>query len=280
MMRQPENQSPESRATKRRIPGLWSHRELLWQFTMRNVELRHKGSYLGLVWSILNPLLTLALYVFVFGYVYRSQFNVLPDESRMDYALGVFLGLCIYHFLAEVIATSPAMIVTNPNLVKKVVFPLEVLPAAAVGASLIHMLISLTLVFVGVVTLGPGLGVRAFWIVVILFPLVPLALGIAWFFSALGVFFRDVGQVVGILSLGLMFASAIFYPASSLPPLAWSILRFNPILLAVELARSSVMWNHPLNLMHLAYLFGISFAVFILGYSFFRRTAPAFADVL
>lgn len=261
-------------------PALWERRSLLWQFTVRNVELRHKGSYLGLFWSLLNPLLMLVVYVFVFGYIFRSRFHVLPNESPVDYALGVFLGLIIYHFLAEVLATSHTVIVGNPNFVKKVVFPLEVLPASNVGAALIHMLISLCLLLIGITVVGPGLSPRVLWLPAIVAPLIPLSLGIAWLFSAIGVFFRDIGQVVGLLSIGLMFASAVVYPASMIPPAAWEFLRFNPLLLSIELARAAAMWDHPLNLVHLSYVWGVSLLVCAAGYWVFRKTAPTFSDVL
>ena len=114
---------------------LWMHRELLWQFTLRNVELRHKGSHLGLIWSFLSPLLMLALYVLVFGYIFGGSFGVIRGETRVDYALGIFIGLTIFHLLAETLALAPSLIVGNPNFVKKVVFPLEILPAANVGAA-------------------------------------------------------------------------------------------------------------------------------------------------
>lgn len=260
--------------------ALWIRRSLLWQFVQRNVELRHKGSHLGLVWSVLNPLLMLALYVFVFGYILKGKFGSIPNETSVDYALGVFLGLAIFHFLAEVLSTAPTIIVSSPNLVKKVVFPLEVLPAAGVGASLVHLLISLLLVLAGILILGPGIGANAVWAPLIFLPLIPLALGIGWLVSAVGVFFRDVGQIVGVLILGIMFSSGIFYPASSIPPAAWSVLRFNPVLLTVELSRNSLLWNHPINLTHLAYVAGVSLALCVFGYTVFRRTAPAFADVL
>ncbi len=106
------------------VRDLWRHRELLWQFSLREVELRHRGSHLGLIWSLLNPLLMLSLYVFVFGYIFGGRFGVLPNETRMDFALGVFLGLSIFQFLAETLSAAPNLIVVNPNFVKKVVFPL------------------------------------------------------------------------------------------------------------------------------------------------------------
>ncbi|HEY0863390.1 MAG TPA: ABC transporter permease [Lacunisphaera sp.] len=262
---------------------LWTHRELLWQFTLRNVELRHKGSHLGLVWSFLNPLLMLGIYVLVFGFIFGGTFGILPGETRIDYGLGIFFGLTLFHFVAEVLGISPSVIVSNPNFVKKVVFPLEILPASAVLGAVIHMLISLALLSVGIVCLGPGLTPLALWLPVILLPVVLLMLGVGWFFSALGVFFRDVSQVMQFLTMALMFSSAVFYPATKIvaaSPVAWSVLRFNPVLLAIELARDAALWGRPLNFNHLIYLYGVGLAVCWLGHLAFKRMKPAFADVI
>jgi lipopolysaccharide transport system permease protein len=259
---------------------MWRHRELLWQFTLRNVELRHKGSHLGLVWSFLNPLLLLGLYVLMFGYILGGTFGILPNETRMDYALGIFSGLSIFHVVAEVLGVSPTVIVGNPNFVKKVVFPLQVLPAAMVGAGLCHLLISLALVLLGIVFFGPGLTLGALWLPIILVPVILLLLGIAWLFSALGVFFRDVGQIMQFLSVALMFSSGVFFSARKVPPSIWEFLRFNPVLLAIELCRDALLWHRPLNLTHLGYLYAFAAVVCYLGHSAFRRMKPAFADVL
>lgn len=259
--------------------SLWPHRRLIWQFTLRNVELRHKGSHLGLIWSLLNPLLLLALYVFVFGYIFDGSFGR-PGETRIEYALAVFLGLSLFHFLSEVIGQSPMLITSNPNFVKKVVFPLQVLPTAAVGASFVHLMISLLLILVGVAWIGPGLGPSVFLLPLVLLPLVLLALGLAWGIAALGVFLRDVGQLTQFLSMGLLFASAVFYPISDIPEAGWQVLRFNPLLLSIELSRDAVLWQQPLNLRHLGYLYVVSILGAYLGYAVFRRLKPAFADVL
>jgi lipopolysaccharide transport system permease protein len=259
---------------------LWSHRALLWQFTLRNVELRHKGSHLGLIWSFLNPLLMLGLYVFVFGYVFGGSFGVLPDETKVDYALGIFLGLTIFHFASEVLGASPALIVANANFVKKVVFPLEILPAAQVAAAGFHSLIGLGFVILSVQFVGGGLPVGALWLPVILLPILLMSLGIGWLFSALGVFFRDIGQMMQFLTMALLFSSAVFYSAEKIPEAAWVWLRFNPMLLAIELARDAVLWQRPLNLTHLLYLHGAGLAVCYTGYFTFRRIKGAFADVL
>lgn len=260
--------------------ALWRNRSLWWQFTRRNIELRHKGSYLGFIWALLNPLLMLCLYVFVFGYIFDGKFTGSPTESRMDYALALFLGLSLHQLFAEILALSPSLVVANPNFVKKVVFPLEVLPAAAVGSSIFHTLISLSLVLIGVGVLGPGLSLKVLWLPIIVVALIPLALGIAWLLAAVGVFFRDVGQVTGFLSLALMYASAIFFPLHLIPAVAWSFLKFNPLLLSIELARNAVLWDNPVNLVWLGYVAAVSLLVCVFGYTVFRKFAPAFADVL
>lgn len=258
---------------------LCQHRDLLWQFTVRNVELRHKGSYLGLFWSLLNPLLMLALYVLVFGYIFGGHIGR-PDESRLEYGLGIFLGLTLFHFASEVLVTSPNVIVTNPNFVKKVVFPLEVLPAANVGAALFHLLVGLSLALLGVLLFGGGLTWSALWLPVILLPLVLACLGLNWLFAALGVFLRDIGQLMQFLSLALLFASAVFYPVTKIPAAAWTVMRYNPVLLAIELTRDAVLWREPLNFVHLAYLYVFGLLACSIGYAVFRRLKPAFADVL
>jgi len=262
------------------ILGLWTHRNLLWQFTMRNVEIKHKGSYLGLAWSALNPLLMLGLYVFVFGYIFGGSFGMTENETPIEYGLGIFLGLTIFHFAAEVLGLSVTNIAGNPNFVKKVVFPLEILPAATVGASLAHMITSLTLFLIGMVFFGPGLTLSSLWLPLILLPVVLLLLGISWLFSALGVFFRDLSQFMQFLTMALMFSSGVFYSAQNIPSAAWEYLRFNPLLLAIELTRNTVLWQLPLNYRHYAYLCLAGLTTCLIGYAAFKRMRPAFADVL
>lgn len=254
--------------------------DLLWQFTERNIELRHKGSHLGLIWSLLNPLLMLGMYVFVFGYVFKGRFNSLHPETRVEYALGIFLGLSIFHFFAEVLGIAPSVIISNPNLVKKVVFPLEILPASAVVSALFHGVISLALAILGVAFFGPGLTLYALWVIPVVLSLALLTLGLAWAVSAIGVFFRDIGQVTAFASMALMFCSAVFYPISSIPAYAWAILRFNPLLLAINIIRDVVIWHLSPNYLHIAYVAFSGIVAGLAGRWCFRRLAPAFADVL
>lgn len=260
---------------------LWKHRELWWQFTKRQVELRHKGSHLGLVWSFLNPLLMLALYVLVFGFIFGGRFKAETDpESRIEYALVVFLGLAIHHFVSEVMATAPTLIISNPNFVKKVVFPLEILPAANVGSALLHFLISLGLVFGGALLAGASLTGGLLWLPVLLLPLLLTTLGLALGLSALGVFWRDIIQVTQFSTLALLFASAVFYPVAKIPGPAWAILRFNPLLLVIQEARAVTFWGEPLNFTHLGYLYGFALVACLAGAAIFQRLRGSFADVL
>ncbi len=265
------------------LADLWQHRELLWQFTRRNFELTLKGSHLGLIWSFLNPLLMLGLYVFVFGFIFRGSFGVIPNETRWDYALGILIGLTFFGFISEVVAMAPLVITQNPNLVKKVIFPLEVLPAAAVGASVGRMLISLVFAIAGVIFLGPGLHLGLLWLPVIMLPVMIGCLGVSWLISSLGVFIQDINQFITFIVQIVMFASAVFYSASRIQqeaPHAWLVLRMNPVLLAIESARDAALWNQPVNFRHLGFLYFAGILTCYIGYHAFRRIKPAFADVL
>ena len=197
------------------LKSLFVKRELLWQFLLRNVKSRHRGSILGGIWLLANPLLMLGLYVFAFGVVFGGRFTDSPDESTLDFALGIFLGLSLLGLVSGVIGSSPSIIVGQPNFVKKVVFPLEILPAANVGALSYDLLIGFSLCLVGVFCLGTGIGLSIFYIPIILGPIFLIALGLSWFFSALGVFIRDVGQLASFLGLALLYSSGVFYSAEN-----------------------------------------------------------------
>ena len=279
-MTSPQTKRSQAPAPIALVMDLWRHRSLLWQFTLRNVELRHKGSHLGLVWSFLNPLLMLAMYVLVFGFIFRGRFHPLHEESRMEYALVMFLGLAIYHFVAEVVGISPMLITGNPNFVKKVVFPLEILPVSSVGAALFHFMITLALVFIGSVLAGLHLTAGVLWLPVILVPLVAIAVGSSLLLSALGVFWRDISQLAQFLVLGLMFASAVFYPISQIPPAVWMFLKFNPFIHTINEARNVVFWGLQPSATRIAYLYCCGVAALAVGNSVFQRLRGSFADVL
>jgi lipopolysaccharide transport system permease protein len=262
--------------------GLARKRDLWWQFTVRAVEMRHRGSYFGILWTVIAPLLMLAVYSVVFGVIFQSRFNVLPDETGVDYVLALFLGLTLFQLLAETMAVAPLVIVGSPNLVKKVVFPLEVLPLSQLGATWFHFLISLSLMLLGAIFFGRGLTLQGIlWLPVILLPMVFLSVGVCWIMAALGVFFRDLAQATPFLTQVVLYSSAVFYSRAKIhPPIVWSVLRWNPFLHTVMLARNALLWHGPINLHYLAYTYVFGIGLCLFGRWLFLKLQPAFADVL
>ena len=265
------------------IVTLIKKRELLWQFLIRNVKSRHRGSLLGSFWLLVNPLLMLGLYVFAFGVVFGGRFTDSPSESTIDYALGVFIGLNVLGLISGMIGAAPGIIVGQPNFVKKVVFPLEILPAAMMGALSYDLLIGFSLCLVGVLVTGTSLSIYILYVPIIIGPVFLIALGLSWFFSALGVFIRDLSQLGSFLGLALLYASGVFYSAEkakTTAPEIWIYLQWNPLLQIIESLRQTILWGGQPDMFSVLYCW--LFAIFVLlgGSWFFHRLRPAFADVL
>jgi len=267
----------------RTIYSIIKSRELFWQFLTRNVKSRHRGSVLGGLWLILNPLLMLGLYVFAFGVVFGGRFTESPDETTLDFALGVFLGLNVLGLIQAIIGSAPTIIVSQPNFVKKVVFPLEILPAATMGALAYDLLIGFGLCLLGVLTLGPGLSISVIYTPLIIGPVFLIALGLAWFLSALGVFIRDIGQIGSFLGLALLYSSGVFYSAErakASAPAIWNYLQWNPFLQIIDSLRQVILWGGHPDWFSLVYAWIFGFVILFSGAWFFHRLRPAFADVL
>ncbi len=263
------------------LAALSRKRDLWWQFTVRTVEMRHRGSYLGIVWSMLNPLLMLGVYWVVFGMIFGGRYGVLPDERPVDYVLALFLGLILFQLMAEILAVSPTLIVTQANLVKKVVFPLDVLPLAQAGASWFHFIMSFILFALGAVFFGRGLPTEGLlWEPVILLPLVLLSVGVSWICAALGVFFRDLAQAMPFLIQVVLYSSAVFYARARISPPFWAVLKWNPFLHTVLLSRNALLWHAPIDLRALGYTYAAGLAVLLFGQWLFAKLRPAFADVI
>jgi len=261
------------------VSRLYEKRALIWQFTKRNVELKHKGSYLGVLWLVLNPLMQMAVYTVVFGVI----FGGMKSSSGYHYALSIFLGLTIFQLISECISVTPAVIVAHPNFVKKVVFPLEVLPVATILAAVYHFCICLILVFVGMLVVGDGVSIGALCFPVVVLPIVLMAFGLAWLLSSLGVFFRDIQQVAGPTSLVIMYASGIFYSTAMVKGKAshiWSFLQFNPLIHVIEQSRNSLILHAPIEWSGILYAYAFGILVFCLGFYCFEKLKPLFADVL
>jgi lipopolysaccharide transport system permease protein len=266
----------------RMIAGLWTRRDLIGQFTRRNIELRHRGSRLGAVWALINPLTMLALYYVIFGVIYNTQFRG-QGETAFDVLLAMFLGLTLFHAFSETLSWAPNLITTNPNFVKKVVFPLEVLPVAQIGAASFHLAVSLSLVVVGSAFGTSGLSWQILWLPVLVLPLLMLSLGTAWLLAATGVFLRDIGQLSAFVVTVLLFASAVMFPAEMIvqrSPELWTVLQHNPILQIVDLARHTVLWHEPMAFRTLAQVYVFATTVFAGGAVFFALLRRSFAEVI
>lgn len=261
------------------VTGLWSRRDLIWQFTQRSIELRHRGSRLGAFWALINPLSMLALHFLVFGVFFGQRFGVLPGETRYDFSLAMFLGLALFHTFSETLGATPSLITANPNFVKKVVFPLEVLPVAQVGATAFHLAVSLGLVLLGSLFGTAGLSLHFLWLPVLVLPLLLLVLGLAWTLAALGVFLRDIGQLTGFAATALMFASAVTFPPEKIPD-ELHFLHLNPLFQIVDLARKVVLWQQAMPFDKLAYIYASAAAVFVIGAVFFSLLRKSFAEVI
>ena len=166
----------------------YKHRDLLIQFTKREIEVRHKGSKLGHFWALITPIMMLGLYLFVFGVIFGGRFGVLPNENFFDFALALFLGISIFQVIADTIGTSPTLIVNQPNFVKKVVFPLEIISVCQVLSSLYFASLSIGITILLTPLSHGGLNLRVFALPIIIFPLAMLALGLSWALSGIGVF--------------------------------------------------------------------------------------------
>jgi lipopolysaccharide transport system permease protein len=261
------------------IASLWRHRDLIAQLTRREILGRYRGSAFGLLWSLLYPLVMLAVYVFVFGVIFGARWGQAPADHAA-YGIRVFAGMIIHGLLAENIARAPTLVLHNPQYVKKVVFPLEVLPVVAMLAALFHALVSLAILLAAQLVKSGGVPATLLWLPVVLMPILLLTLGVSWFLTALGVFLRDVAQIMPILVTILLFVSPVFFPVEAVPEIIRPLMYFNPLTLPIEQVRGVLIEGRAPDWAPLAGYALVSLAVLWLGHAFFRKSRRAFADVV
>jgi lipopolysaccharide transport system permease protein len=260
--------------------SLWLNRRLIWQMTRREVVGRYRGSIMGLAWSFFNPLLMLVVYTFVFSVVFKARWGVVGEESRTDFAILLFVGMIVHGLFAECINRAPCLIISNVNYVKKVVFPLEILPWVTMGSALFYSLISTVVLLLAQLIIKGILPCTCLLFLLVLLPLVFAGMGFAWFLAALGVFVRDIGQITGILTTMLMFMSPVFYPLSALPKVYQGWLQLNPLTLIIEESRKVLVFGclPDWPSLGIAMLGGLAIAA--AGFWWFQKTRKGFADVL
>ena len=260
--------------------SLWRNRQLIVQMTRREVVGRYKGSAMGLAWSFFNPVFMLTVYTFVFSVIFKSRWGVGGEESKTQFAVVLFVGMIVHSLFAEILNRAPGLILSNVNYVKKVVFPLETLPVIAMGAALFHTFISLGVLLIAFVIFNGYLHWTAIFTPLVFLPLVILTLGLAWMLASLGVFLRDVGQTIGIITTVLMFLAPVFYPITAIPEEFRPWIIANPLTFIIEQAREVLIWGRLPNWFGLGIYTLAATSVAWSGYAWFQKTRKGFADVL
>ena len=262
------------------VGSIWGNRQLILQMTKREVVGRYKGSAMGLLWSFLNPVFMLVVYTFVFSGVFKARWGGIEDETKTQFAIVLFVGMIVHGLFAEVLNRAPGLILGNVNYVKKVIFPLDILPVISMGAAVFHSLISLVVLLAAFILFNGYLHWTVIFIPLVLLPLVILTLGLAWILASLGVFLRDVGQTIGIVMTFMLFSSPVFYPITALPEELRPWLMANPLTFIIEQSRAVLIFGKLPNWTGLLTYILVSILVAWLGYAWFQKTRKGFANVL
>ena len=255
------------------------HRSLTLEMTKRDVLGRYREASFGLLWSLISPFLMLLIYTLAFGYIMKSRWPGTTGNIA-DYSMLLFIGLIVHVFFAECMNRAPSLIVGNPNLVKRIVFPLQVLPWMAVLSALFHAFAnSLVFTLLNLAMRGeiaPTLPLLP----LVLLPLAVAALGVGWLLSSLSVFLRDIGQMTGVLATAMLFLSSAIVPVDALPAKYQLVFRLNPLTFIIDQAREVAFWGRMPDWYGLGlYLAGALLFAYA-GYAVFQKLRPGFADVL
>ena len=260
---------------------LWqlpSRADLIFSFAKRELLGRYKGSALGIAWAVLTPVVMIAIFTFIFAGIFGARFGV--NHSHWDYALYLFCGLLPWSMFQESVQQSANTIVVNSNLVKRVVFPLEALPAAQVFAALGNQLFATVALLLATIIIRQRLELTALWLPVLLIPQLLFALGAAWLVASLGVFLRDIAQGITLLLMAWMYLTPIIYPESIVPERFRPFIDLNPFTSLVRNYRLIFLDGAAPDWRALAYFAAISAILFVFGYWWFARTRKSFADVV
>jgi lipopolysaccharide transport system permease protein len=262
--------------------SLIRNRQLISQMARREVVGRYKGSVMGLLWSFLNPIFMLLVYTFFFSVVFKARWGITEgaEESKTQFAIVLFVGLIAHGLFAEVLNRAPALITDNVNYVKKVIFPLEILPIVSLSAALFHSLVSLSVLLIAFVAFNHYLHWTVVFVPLVFLPLIIISLGFAWILASLGVFLRDIGQTIGIFTTVLMYISPVFFPVTAMPEEYRPIIMANPLTFIIEQAREVVIWGHLPDWLGIGIYTFVASIVAWLGFIWFQKTRKGFADVL
>jgi lipopolysaccharide transport system permease protein len=262
------------------VASLSAHRELIGQLVRRDVIGRYRGSLLGVAWSLFNPILMLLVYTFVFSFVFKTRWGGDAGDSHTSFAILLFVGMIVHALFSEVANRAPALILANISYVKRVVFPLEILPWVTLGSALFHGTVSLIVLLAAQLLFNHGLPWTLILFPLLLVPFLTLIIGIAWFLAATGVYVRDIAQTIGIITMVMLFLSPVFYPLSSLPPRTQIAFYVNPLTFMIEESRKVLLLGQLPSWGGLFVYSLIAMAVAWGGFWWFQKTRRGFADVV
>ena len=258
------------------LTDIWRHRYLLGQLIKRDVLLRYRGAMFGVLWIFLSPLLMLTIFAYVFGQVFQAR--AAQPESALPFWLLLYGGLIVFNVFAETVSRSPSSVRGYPSFVKKIIFPVHILPLVPLGAALVHAFFNFLILIAALVWTG-HFHFQALLFPFLILPVMLLAMGFAWFLGAWGVFIKDMTQIVPVFIQMLMFLSPVFYPVSAVPAMLRPFYRFNPLGHVIETSRALVS-GLQFDASAWGWAFLTSLAVAILGFAWFQRSREEFADVL
>ncbi len=258
---------------------LYDHFQLIVQLSKRGIESRYRGSVLGMLWSLLTPLLMLLVYSFVFSVVFKAKWNH-PGAEDANFGVILFSGMIIHALFSEPMVLSTSSIIGNAQYVKKVVFPLEIMAWSTVAVAGFQALISFLILIVFMLISGMTIHPTLLLFPVIVLPMVLFAVGLGWLLSGLTVFVRDIAQLVGIVSTILLFISPVFYTVDRLPGLWQKLIYLNPISFIVDQMRRISIYGLMPDWAGLAVYSVVALLLAWIGLSVFQRLRRGFADVL
>jgi|LNFM01.1.fsa_nt_gb lipopolysaccharide transport system permease protein len=266
------------------LTSLQQNSGLIRSLIRREIELKYQGSALGLGWYVLSNLATLAIYTVAFGAILNVRWpgrSLAAGEGGLGgFAVMIFSGLIAFNLVAECLNRAPTLLVANPNYVKKVVFPLEILPIVTLGAALFNAAIAFLVLLAMCFLTGIWPAMTAIAAPLTILPLIPILLGISWFLASLGVYLRDISQIVPLLTTVLLFLGPVFFPLSSIPDSVRPFALMNPVTLPIEEMRKALFLGIWPDAILLSFQFAIGLVIAWLGYMWFQQTRRGFADVL
>jgi len=260
------------------IRSLYTNRSLRRLLVIRNIETRYRGTMLGFLWAVVYPLMMLAVYTFVFGGMFNARWS--GSRDMIDFVLMLYCWLIVHGVFSETLTRSPAVVLSNPSYVRKVVIPLEFFPFTHLASAMFNILVGLGLLCIFLLIQHHAISVTALLGPLVLAPLPLFTAGLVWFLAAIGVFSRDVRKMIGVVLSILLFLNPVFYHASSTPSLAPKLIYMNPLTFPIEeLTTALIFGNQPHWLHWLAY-FSVAIVMAVSGLWLFQKSRPAFADVI